>query len=319
MTPADLELHPGKPPILPVAGPVDAAGWAAEHRELLTATLLTHGAVLVRGLGVHDAATLERVSARLMASTVTDRESFARRRPLGGPVFSSLEWPADQPMCMHHEQSYLLEIPRLLAVGCFTAPASGGCTGLADAEAVLAALPAALVARFAETGWMVKRSFQNVIGVSWRDAFGAAGRGAAEKYLVDNRISFDWQEPDGLRTRQVRDAVPQHPVTGRPVWCNQIAFLNEWTMDPAVREYLVMQLGADGLPFTTCYGDGEPITAETIDTINEVYESLTVREPWQAGDLLLVDNIRMAHSREPYQGDRETGMVQGDPIPTPRG
>ena len=51
----------------------------------------------------------------------------------------------------------------------------------------------------------------------------------------------------------------------------------------------------------------------------EVYESLTLREPWQAGDLLLVDNIRMAHSREPYQGPREIGMVQGDPIPTPRG
>ncbi|MGP3919935.1 TauD/TfdA family dioxygenase [Nonomuraea sp. 10N515B] len=318
MTSADLELNPGKPPILSVTGPIDAAEWVAEHRELLTETLLGHGAVLVRGLGVRDAALLGQLSAQLMESTVTDREAFARRQPLGGPVFSSLEWPADQPMCMHHEQSYLLEVPRLLAIGCFLAPVSGGCTGLADAEAVLAALPDSLVTRFAQTGWTLRRSFKEVVGLPWRDAFGAADREAAEKYCQDNQISFDW-EPDGLLTRQTRRAVLDHPVTGRPVWFNQIAFLNEWTMDPAVREYLVMQLGADGLPFNTCYGDGEPITPETVRTINEVYESLTVREPWQAGDLLLVDNVRMAHSREPYQGRREIGLVQGDPAPTPRG
>jgi alpha-ketoglutarate-dependent taurine dioxygenase len=29
-----------------------------------------------------------------------------------------------------------------------------------------------------------------------------------------------------------------------------------------------------------------------------------MREPWQAGDLMLVDNVRTAHSREPYQGPR---------------
>lgn len=318
MPSADLRLSAGKPPVLAVAGPVDAVEWVAEHRGLLTETLLVHGAVLVRGLGVRDAALLGQLSGQLMESTVTDREAFARRRPLGGPVFSSLEWPADQPMCMHHEQSYLLEVPRLLAVGCFVAPVSGGCTGLADAEAVLAALPDSLVSRFAEKGWMVRRSFKDVVGVSWRDAFRAADQKAAEKYCLDNQITFSW-EPGGLRTRQVRRAVPDHPITGRPLWCNQIAFLNEWTMDPAVRDYLVMQLGADGLPFNTCYGDGEPITPETIRTINEVYDSLTVREPWRAGDLLLVDNIRTAHSREPYQGSRETGMVQGDPLPTSRG
>ncbi|MFC5826543.1 TauD/TfdA family dioxygenase [Nonomuraea insulae] len=318
MTPADLELTPGKPPILPVSEPVAAAEWVGEYRALLTEVLLRHGAVLVRGLGVRDAALLGQLSAQLMESTVMDREAFARRHPLGNSVFSSLEWPPDQPMCMHHEQSYLLEVPRLLAIGCFAAPDSGGITGLADAEAVLAELPEPLVARFAETGWTLRRSFNDVVGLPWREAFGGDDREAAEKYCQANRITCDWR-PDGLRTSQTRPAVLDHPLTGRPVWCNQIAFLNEWTMDPAVREYLVMQLGADGLPFNTGYGDGEPVDAETIRTINEVYESLTLREPWQAGDLLLVDNVRMAHSREPYQGRREIGMVQGDPAPTPRG
>jgi hypothetical protein len=39
-----------------------------------------------------------------------------------------------------------------------------------------------------------------------------------------------------------------------------------------------------------------------------------MREPWQNGDLLLVDNVRTAHSREPYEGDREVVVGLGDPV-----
>ncbi|MBY8848169.1 hypothetical protein K7G98_05700 [Saccharothrix sp. MB29] len=35
----------------------------------------------------------------------------------------------------------------------------------------------------------------------------------------------------------------KHPGTGTPCWFNQIAFLNEHTMDPAVRDYLISELG----------------------------------------------------------------------------
>ena len=48
--------------------------------------------------------------------------------------------------------------------------------------------------------------------------------------------------------------------------------------------------------------------------LNEVYEVHTVREPWQTGDLLLVDNIRTAHSREPYTGLREVVVGLADPV-----
>ncbi|MEV0964439.1 TauD/TfdA family dioxygenase, partial [Streptomyces sp. NPDC049910] len=37
------------------------------------------------------------------------------------------------------------------------------------------------------------------------------------------------------------------------------------------------------------------------------------REPWQPGDLMLVDNIRTAHSREPYDGPREILVGMSDP------
>ncbi|MEU2264615.1 TauD/TfdA family dioxygenase, partial [Streptomyces sp. NPDC019645] len=53
---------------------------------------------------------------------------------------------------------------------------------------------------------------------------------------------------------------------------------------------------------------------DVVQTLNEVYEAHTAREPWQPGDLMLVDNIRSAHSREPYDGPREILVGLADPV-----
>ena len=81
-----------------------------------------------------------------------------------------------------------------------------------------------------------------------------------------------------------------------------------------VRDFLVAELGTELLPFRTFYGDGEPVDAADVELINEVYESVTVREPWQRGDLVIVDNLRMAHSREPYKGEIEIFTALANPM-----
>jgi alpha-ketoglutarate-dependent taurine dioxygenase len=194
------------------------------------------------------------------------------------------------------------------------APGSGGATALADSPAVLRALPRELVERFEREGWLLTRSYHDGIGASVAQAFGTDDRGAVERYCRSHAIEFAWQDDGSLRTRQRRTAVLRHPASGLPCWFNQIAFLNEWTMEPEVRDYLVEEYGADGLPFNTRFGNGDPIGEDVVRTINEVYEAHTVREPWRSGDLLLVDNIRTAHSREPFEGPREVLAVLGDPV-----
>jgi hypothetical protein len=72
--------------------------------------------------------------------------------------------------------------------------------------------------------------------------------------------------------------------------------------------------GEDGLPFNTRFGNSEPLTEEIVGLINSVYEDNTMREPWQAGDLMLVDNIRTAHSREAYEGPREILVAMAEPV-----
>ena len=301
----DVDLQPGKPPVTWAAAGGDAASWAAAHRNALRAVVAEHGSVLVRGLGLRDAAETGAVFQRLAVSLMPEQEAFAPRQPYPGGLYSATPWPPNQQMCMHHELSYKLEFPGLLLFACLTAPAAGGATGVADAPAVLGALPAGLVQRFEREGWMLVRNYNEDIGASVEQAFGTGDRGEVERYCRANATEFEWQ-PDGtLRTWQRRSAVVRHPVTGQRCWFNQIAFLNERTIDPEVREYLVDLYGEDGLPFTTRFGHGDPVGEDIVELLNETYEAHTMREPWQAGDLLLVDNVRTAHSREPYEGARE--------------
>ena len=310
----DVDLQPGKPPVLRVASSSDASTWAAEHRVALRAVVAEHGSVLVRGLGLRDAAETGAVFRRLATGLMSEKEAFASRTTYSEGVYSSSKWPSNQPMCMHHELSYTLEFPGLMLFACLGAPTEGGVTGVADSPTVLDALPSELTERFEREGWMLTRSFNDEIGASFAEAFGTEDRGAVERYCRANAIEFEWQ-PDGeLRTRQRRSAVVRHPVTGRRCWFNQIAFLNEWTIASEVREYLVDVYGEDGLPFNTRFGNGDPIGEDVIQLLNEVYEANTAREPWQAGDLMLVDNIRTAHSREAYEGPREVLVAMADAV-----
>lgn len=309
----NVEVQRGKPPMLRVDATDNAARWAAEHRNALRALVAEHGSLLVRGIELRDATETEAVFKQL-GSLMTEREAFAPRQRYAQGVYSASKWPPNQHMCMHHELSYTLEPPGLMLFACLVASASGGETPVADSPSVLNALPADLVERFERVGWLLIRNYNNDIGASVAEAFGTDDRRAVESYCRANAIQFEWQRDGTLRTWQRRCAVVRHPCSGQRCWFNQIAFLNEWTMDPEVREYLVDTYGEDGLPFNTRFGNGDPIGPDFVQLMDEVYEKNTARERWQSGDLFLVDNIRTAHARESFEGPREVLVAMADAV-----
>src|SRR2546429_2047796 len=132
----NVEVRPGKPPMLRVDATGDAPRWAAEHRDALRAAVVEHGSLLVRGLKLRDVAETEAVFRRL-GSLMTEKEAFAARRSYSHGVYSSSKWPPNQPMCMHHELSYVLEFPRVMLFACLIAPTGGGAAPAAHSAAVL--------------------------------------------------------------------------------------------------------------------------------------------------------------------------------------
>src|SRR2546425_6378987 len=165
-----VDRRPGKPPVLQVEATGGAPRWAAEHRDALRALVAEHGSLLVRGLGLRDAAETE-AAFRQLGSLMTEKEAFAPRRSYAHGVYSSSKWPPNQPMCMHHELSYVLEFPCLMLFACLIAPADGGATPVADSPTVLHALPTELIERFERVGWLLIRNYNNEVGASVADAF----------------------------------------------------------------------------------------------------------------------------------------------------
>src|SRR5262249_49028541 len=149
----DVDRQPGKPPIMRVEMPTDAPAWATEHRDGLRALVAEHGAILVRGLGLRDPDEIAAVCGRLANGLMAEREALAPRQLYSDGVYSSATWPANQPMCMHHELSYALEVPSLMLFACLTPPSEGGATGVADSPTVLRALPTDLAERLERDGW----------------------------------------------------------------------------------------------------------------------------------------------------------------------
>src|SRR6266404_4529889 len=75
----NVDVRPGKVPILRVDANDDAAHWASEHRNALRGFVAEHGSLLVRGLPLRDAAEAEAVF-RQLGNLMTEREAFAPRQ-----------------------------------------------------------------------------------------------------------------------------------------------------------------------------------------------------------------------------------------------
>ena len=313
----DWRVLPGKPAMTEVSGLTEigqACEWLEAARPALRAALDQFGAVFIRGLPVARVEDFAQVRDALIAAPTPYREKATPRSTLGAGVFSSTDLPASQAIEPHNENSYTLTFPGLLLFGCLVAPAEGGATPVTDCRQVLAALPAQLEKRMRATGWLLTRNYCDYISTDWKTAFASDDQAVVERYCAEHLIAYQWQPDGNLRTGQLRPGIITHPSTGDEVWFNHLAFWNEWALDEELRQALIDELGDGGLPFGTALGDGEPLTRDELRDIQDAYRGATVRETWQQGDLLIVDNILAAHGRDPFRGDRKIVVAMGNPV-----
>jgi alpha-ketoglutarate-dependent taurine dioxygenase len=286
-------------------GGLDALAWLRSKVEPVRADLRRHGAVLLRGFALGGlepmAEAVRLVAGRDLAEY--DYRSTPRTR-LGGGVYTSTEYPADQSIPMHNEMSYARSWPRCLGFWCRKAARDGGETPLADSHAVYQRLDPALRRRFEENGVMYVRNY-GVLDLPWQEVFQTSSTEEVERYCAEAGIEWEWKGNGRLVTRQICQAVTVHPETGKSVWFNQAHLFHVSSLAPAVRASLLALLPVEDLPRNACYGDGSPIADAVITEINAAFAEATCVFPWEDGDFLLVDNLLLAHGRRPFQGERE--------------
>ena len=282
----------------------DLVSWAGEHQVAIDQLICRAGALLFRGFDVRRAETFEAAANAVSpAEWVTYREASTPRTHVSGNLFTATEYPPPMRIYVHNENSHVTSWPLYLFFYCRTPATTAGHTPLADCRAVYRRLPPAIVAKFVEKGWMYRRNFGAVSSVPWQKTFGTDNREDVERYCRENYMEADWTNT-GLSVRYRRWAALTHPRTDDRVWFNHGTFFNPYTLEPTIKE-LYSALGEDSLPYNTYYGDGSPVEPETMRILDEAYAAETISFPWQSGDVLMVDNMRLAHGRQPFSGRRE--------------
>jgi len=284
-----------------------------DNHEWIEQKLLEHGALLFRESGLRSQEDFDACIPALWAETMAYMEGATPRTRLSERVYTSTEFGPAHTIEPHNELSYVTTFPMKIAFFCVTPAELGGETPIADVRKVYRRIPKEIRDPFVEKGWMLTRNFGDGFGPTWQSCFHLADRQEAERYFRSARIHFEWKPGGGLRTRQVRPAIATHPRTGEYLWFNHIVFWHVSGLAPQLREPLLEEYGESGLPYNTYYGDGTKIEPEVIDIIRDAIRAESVAFRWQAGDLLLLDNMLVAHGRNPYTGVRRLLAGMGEP------
>jgi Taurine catabolism dioxygenase TauD, TfdA family len=298
--------------ITPAVDNVDLAAWCTNNHEQLNEYFDKYGAILFRGFDLKETADFEGVAASIATDLFAEygdlpNESASER------IYHSTPYPADKMILFHNESSHLGSWPLRQFFFCVIPAEEQGETPLLDCRAVCDALDPQLLEEFATKGLKYVRNFSEGIDVPWQDFFGTDDKSAVERMCAEGGMECEWTD-EGLRISQAAKAVRTHPRTGEKLFFNQIQLHHISCLDEETRTALRQLFDDEDLPRNVYFGDGTPIPDATLDKIGQVYEDLCVEFPWQAGDLIALDNMLIAHARRPFGGKRKILVAMGEMV-----
>jgi amino acid adenylation domain-containing protein len=299
--------------ITPRRPDVKLAKWVEANLQLVEQRLLRHGAILFRGFNLRELAGFEGFVAAFNQELLEYRERSTPRTQVRGNIYTSTEYSADQSIPLHSENSYTHTWPMKIWFCCLRPAETGGGTLVADNRRVLERIDPALRERMTRESVMYVRNYHPRIDLPWEEVFQTTQRSKVEEYCREHSMTCEWLDGGQLRTTQISQAVARHRRTGEWVWFNQAHLFHLTNLPPAIRETLRESLAERDLPRNTFYGDGSPIEAEALRNISEAYSESSVAVDWQAGDVLMLDNMLASHGREPYAGTRKVVVAMAEP------
>ena len=290
--------------IHPVEEHLNLPQWTANNREFVEVQLLEHGAILFRDFSIDGVEQFESCARAISPQLLDYHERAAPRTEVSSRIYTSTEYPAEHAIPLHHEMSYSHNWPTKIWFYCAQPALVKGNTPIASDRKVFELIDPGSKRRFMQKKVMYVRNYGEGVDLSWQEAFQTSDRRVVEEYCVKARTEFEWRDGNRLRTRQVRQAIATHPVTGDVVWFNHAHMFHISNVEPAVRDSLLSEFKEDELPRNAFYGDGTPIEWSVLEEVREVYRQAAVTFTWRQGDIMMLDNFLVSHGRESFVGPR---------------
>jgi alpha-ketoglutarate-dependent taurine dioxygenase len=288
----------------------DLVTWLEGAKETIP-ELLRSGAVLFRGFSLRSATEFE-AAARVICPRLYAQYGDLPKENEGSAVYRSTPYPSSRAILFHNESSHQSTWPLKQFFFCVQAAQSGGETPIVDCRRVLGHLPADVRERFRSLGLRYVRNFVPGFDVSWSDFFKTSDRKLIEERCHQEGASCKWRSDGGLQVVQQCAAVLKHPYTREDIFFNQIQLHHPFYLDQALRMSLATLFAPGDEPRNVFYGNGARIDEETTAVIADIYAQLQVQFRWRTGDLLLLDNMLVAHARNPYVGPRKILVAMGE-------
>lgn len=279
-----------------------------EYGDYLQAKLLESGALLLRGFPLLTAPEFGQFVRRFSGKELLDYVGGASPRiKLCDRVYTSTEYPEHYTLSLHNELSYTYKWPSHLFFCCVTPPALGGETPLADSRTLLKRIDGEVADKFKSKQIRYDRNLSGEAGTgySWQDAFETGDKIRVEDYCREGGVNFRWRADGGLWLSEIRPATLTHPVTGQEVWFNQADGFHPSVMGSTEYRALLSSIKEDELRLNAFFGDGTPIDPSMLDHVRDAMRKEMVLVRWEAGDILILDNMLAAHGRMPFTGPRK--------------
>lgn len=279
-----------------------------------------NGAVRLSNLFFEDASALEYFLQTFPIQFGYYQFGQSPRTKCSNWIYTTTEYSPKATIPPHHELSYTSHAPRFLFFYCKQPASSDGQTTLLDGlefyqEIRNNPLFKPLLKHGLEYHKTMpsQKSSNNQIsfGKSWQEHFETRDKYQIEAYLQDNRMTWKWLSNDQLQTQIQRPAIHIHPENQEPCWFAQPSL---WHLHCFGKrgEFLMKRLPKEQYPVHVTLGNGEELSPELLNEIENIALRLATPYSWKKGDLLVVDNWRIAHGRHSFTGERIHWIAMGN-------
>ena len=312
----------GPPPLFieRVPGALDEIGefldWAEARRELLDHLILQYGGIVLRGFPLASAEDFDRF-VRLFPAY--DRGYVAGMTPrnfVAGKVMESTRLAADYKIGLHSEMAYMRTYPPRIAFFARKAAGVGGETIIGSLREITRRLPKPLRARLEAHKVHMVRNYapcgntrdaavvEHADQMGWDDAFHTESRSDVEAQCRAIGLDFTWNADASLTVVDTLDPFTDHPKTGERFFRSNV-HTNKAADRQGYGDIRTRVQASQKRRSGHFLDNGEELSPDECETIHRILEEVEISWKWQDGDVMILDNLQVAHGRNPFSGPRE--------------
>nr|XP_043618534.1 clavaminate synthase-like protein At3g21360 isoform X2 [Erigeron canadensis]XP_043618535.1 clavaminate synthase-like protein At3g21360 isoform X2 [Erigeron canadensis] len=262
------------------------------EKPWLESLLRERGVILFRGFPVITPCDFNDVVEAFDYPEVPYMGGIAPRTKVVGRVYTANESPPDKKIAFHHEMSYIPNFPSKIFFYCDEAPEQGGETPIVLSHIIYDKMKEKhpeFVAKLEEHGLTYSVFIKNdkdqpsmIDGRGWKSVYNTDDKKVAEERAAKLGTKLEWMENSVKSITGPLPAIRLDKDSQRKTWFNNL------TRPMNSEQVTLVELG-----------NGDPVPSDALEDCSRILEEECVSIPWKKGDVMLVNNLTVLHSRRP--------------------